>query len=842
MNVIKRDGTVQEYNFMKIADAVSKAFASVSQEVPEKFLEQVKESVEKLIIKNNGAGTPIEDIQDTIQKELIKRNKYEVVESFINYRRKREEIREEKTELIKNVDVALKATNVKNQNANLDEASFGGRLGEAAGIVSKNAALKHMTKIARKNHEDNMIYVHDLDHYEIGDHNCLSIPFDRLLAEGFKTRQTDVRPAGSVNTAMQLIAVIFQLQSLQQFGGVGATHIDWTMVPYVRKSFMKHFKDGLKYVEEKNDETINYIVINILGKNKIEDIEITDDKYKEYNKAWKYAIDMTKKEIHQAVEGMYHNLNTLQSRSGNQLPFTSINYGTCPLEAGRMVTKALLEVSMEGLGNNGVTSIFPCGIFQYKKGINDKPGTPNYDLKRLALKSTAMRIYPNYCNSDWSNNTNALIQDRKQKQEYIDSLLAIDYNELYGRISENKQLCLEKVGLYNDVKDGAKIKVDMNERPIELFNTMGCRTVNLLDINALDNFKQNVQHIINGEFDKIDDVFSAIQKDGRGNICPVTIILPTLAAMIRKKLEKKEQFDNKELVWDEFMKLLDKKIHEAKDMLLERFNHICSQSPKSAKFMYENKTMSGYHKEEGIISALKHGTIVIGQIGMSETLYLLFGFDHTTQKGMEYAKQIEQLWLDRTSQFKKEYKLNFGVYYTPAENLCFTSFKKFRKAFPEYDLEGITYFINSNGEKEYKEYFTNSIHVPVYHNCDVFEKIDIESELTGYSNAGCITYVELDSTCYNNIDAIEKIVDYAMEKDIPYFAINIPLNRCAECGEPIYDEELDKCPKCGCDKIIRLGRITGYLSTTIEHFNKGKQKEFKDRIDHIGQSIYKSDC
>ena len=431
---------------MKIADAVSKAFNSVEQTVPDKFLEQVKESVEKLIIKNNGAGTPIEDIQDNIQKELIKRNKYEVVESFINYRRKREEIREEKTELIKNVDVALKATNVKNQNANLDEASFGGRLGEAAGIVSKNAALKHMTKIARKNHEDNMIYVHDLDHYEIGDHNCLSIPFDRLLAEGFKTRQTDVRPAGSVNTAMQLIAVIFQLQSLQQFGGVGATHIDWTMVPYVRKSFMKHFKDGLKYVEEKDDETINYIVINILGKNKIEDIEITDQKYKQYQKAFKYAMDMTQKEIHQAVEGMYHNLNTLQSRSGNQLPFTSINYGTCPLEAGRMITRALLEVSMEGLGNNGVTSIFPCGIFQYKKGVNDKPGTPNYDLKRLALKSTAMRIYPNYCNSDWSNNTNALIQDRKQKQEYIDSLDKKSYEKLLKILKENPELG-DKLGL-----------------------------------------------------------------------------------------------------------------------------------------------------------------------------------------------------------------------------------------------------------------------------------------------------------------------------------------------------------------------------------------------------------
>ena len=324
--------------------------------------------------------------------------------------------------------------------------------------------------------------------------------------------------------------------------------------------------------------------------------------------------------------------------------------------------------------------------------------------------------------------------------------------------------------------------------------------------------------------------------------------MPTLAAMTMNKIGKKyggvtiSLNELEEETFKEFMKLLDKKLHEAKDMLLERFNHICSQSPKSARFMYENGTMIGYHKEEGIISALKHGTIVIGQLGLSEALHILFGFDHTSEKGMEYAKQIEQLWLDRTSEFKKEYKLNFGVYYTPAENLCFTAFKKFKKAFPEFDLENVTWFINKNGEKEYKKYFTNSIHVPVYDNIDVFEKIDIESQLTGFSNAGCITYVELSSTAFNNIDAIEKIVDYAMDKDIPYFALNFPLNRCADCGEPIYDEELNKCPKCGCDKIIRLGRITGYLSTTVEHFNNGKKAEFYDRVDHIGQSLYKSDC
>lgn len=860
MIIIKRDGTPQEYNFMKIADAVHKAFASVEQDVPDKFFEQVKESVEKLIIKNNGNGTPIEEIQDCIEKELIKRNKYEVAKSFINYRRKREEIREQKSDLMKQIEDKLYAKNVQNQNANLDEASFGGRLGETAGTVAKDQALKKMSKISRNNHEKNMIYEHDLDHWMVGDHNCLSLPFDNLLKNGFKTRQTDVRPAGSINTAMQLEAVIFQLQSLQQFGGVGATHIDWTMVPYVRKSFRKHY---ITNWIQNLDEFYNLDILSMdyeeykhWIENKVTEFylqtDLDDDDFKFANKTTldlkirQRALDDTKKETYQAVEGMYHNLNTLQSRSGNQLPFTSINYGTCTELEGRMVIRALLDVSMEGLGSNGVTSIFPCGIFQYKKGINDKPGTPNYDLKRLALKSTAMRIYPNYANADWSNNANALKLDRDQKQDYINSLDGETYNKLYNKIGMYPNKCREKLGLYID--NDSFISVDRTERPIEFFNTMGCRTVNLFDINALDNFKRNVQCVLEGRFDDIDDVFSAIQKDGRGNICPVTIIMPTLAAMTMDKIGKKyggmemslNEFEEES--FKEFMKLLDKKIHEAKDMLLERFNHICSQSPKSARFMYENHTMAGYHKEEGIISALKHGTIVIGQIGMSETLYILFGYDHTTSKGMEYAKKIEQLFLDRTSEFKKEYKLNFGNYYTPAENLCYTSFNKFRKAYPQYDIEGVTYFINQKGEKEYKQYFTNSIHVPVYHNCDAFEKIDIESQLTGYSNAGCITYIELDSTCYNNIDAIEKIVDYAMEKDIPYFALNIPLNRCAECGEPIYDEELDKCPKCGCDKIVRLGRITGYLSTTIEHFNKGKQKEFKDRIDHIGQSLYKSDC
>ena len=377
--VIKRDERIQKYDWSKVEAAVGAAFKKVNQEMDDTFKNQLRKSVEAAF--KNTDSVAVEDIQDIIQKELIKRNKYEAAEEFIVYRNKRTEIRERNSELVKNISKKLNGTNIENQNANLDEASFSGRIGEAGRVVCKNDALKYrMSKRSRKNHENNEIYIHDLDSYSSGMHNCLSIHFDDLLANGFKTKQTDVRPAGSVSTAMQLVAVIFQLQSLQQFGGVAATHLDWTMVPYVRKSFWKHYKDGLKYIAEMDEPVLECDP---------KDISITDPVYVSEPMIFNYALNMTKKEIHQAVEGMYHNLNTLQSRSGGQLPFSSINYGTCTLDEGRMVIEALLDVSIEGLGTTGKTSIFPCGIFQYMKGVNDKPGTPNYDMYQLALKSTS---------------------------------------------------------------------------------------------------------------------------------------------------------------------------------------------------------------------------------------------------------------------------------------------------------------------------------------------------------------------------------------------------------------------------------------------------------------------
>lgn len=773
--VYKRDGRSEVFKPEKIQNAVLKAFYEVDGEETER----AKEIAERIStsISEIQRDLGVEEIQDLVEEKIAQFD-MDVARKYIIYRNDRSRIREMKSPIRIKARNTLNSQNDDRQNANVDGKSFGGRVGAVNSEVMKQIALdEYMSEMSRTNHLSNRIYIHDLDSYAAGMHNCLSIPFDKLLANGFNTRQTDVRPAQSVNTAGQLIAVIFQLQSLQQFGGVSATHIDWTLMPYVKKSFRKH------YIVAYLKNTAAFSQIDLMGmlfdsyedesgiiRNRFEDwidknkerfYEETGLKEEDFFFANKEKLDPllyqsamydTILETKQAVEALYHNLNTLQSRSGNQLPFTSINYGTCTEPEGRMVIKALLDVSISGIGKLHKTSIFPCGIFQLMKGVNRKPGDPNYDLYRLALRSTAQRLYPNYANCDWSGNKG----------------------------------------------------YDKND-PKTYFSTMGCRTANGEDINGFGQMK-----------------------DGRGNICPVTIIMPTLAMEVKEALEIPDndgmtQNEKESNLISNFMLLLDKKINEAKEMLIERYLWICKQSPDSAKFMYENYTMEGYDGKN-IESAMKHGTLAIGQLGLAETLQILVGCNHTTEKGMMLAKRIEQLFKDRCAEYKKEYSLNFGVYYTPAENLCFTAMTKFKEKYGEIP------------NVSDKKFFTNSMHVPVWEEMSPFEKIDIESQLTGYSSAGCITYVELASSIKNNIDALEEIVNYAMDKDIPYFAVNVPNDMCTNCG---YTDEIgEACPMCGCKKIRRLRRVTGYLTGDYtEAFNEGKQQEVDFRVKHFNNNL-----
>lgn len=809
MLVRKRDNTVEKFNFGKIEKAIESAFDSCKKhieatkkgnfdDIKKNAVIDILNCLKEKYKEENDITVDVEDIQDNVEYCLMSSDFQEVAKSYIIYRYLHKLVRENQSKLTKDIRKKLLAEDVQNQNANVDEYSFGGRMGEASRLVTKKYALDLcMSRKARRNHENNEIYIHDLDSYAVGMTNCLTSPLDDLLNNGFNTRQTDVRPANSLNTAFQLVAVIFQLQSLQQFGGVSGSHLDWTMVKFFRKSFMKHYINAYikqsdsfydvdiakvsseLYKDEKGlertsiDKLINDYKDKFFKETGLseEDFRL-DNKDKLDAKLYQSALFDTINELNQAVEGMYHNLNTLQSRSGNQLPFTSINYGTCTLPEGRLVIQALLQGSIKGVGKFHKTAIFPCSIFQCMKGVNRKEGDPNYDLYKLALKSTSMRIYPNYVNVDWS------------------------VNEGYDK---------------ND--------------PRTYTSTMGCRTYNGKDINAEEG--QNPQI-----------------KDGRGNLAPVTVIMPTLAMEVKESLKDTEY--TKEDITKAFMKLLDKKISESKDMLLERFEWMCKQSPASAKFMWENNTMLGYKEEEGIRSALKHGTLAIGQLGLAETLQILIGTNQVSEEGMAFAKEIEGLFNKRAAEYKNKYKLNFGVYYTPAENLCYTAMKKFKDKYG--DVENVTYINlpvkDKHGNIVYDEnkqimfnkhdkcYFTNSIHVPVWEEMTPFEKIDIEAQLVNYSNAGCITYVELPASTKNNIEALETIVDYAMDNDIPYFAINVPIDTCEDCG---YSGEIgDVCPSCGSTHISHLRRVTGYLTGDYKSaFNPGKQEESDDRVKHI---------
>lgn len=462
--VTKRDGRQVDFNKDKIKKAILKAMKSVDH-IDETVADKIATEIE-----NSTKDLSVEDIQDLVERKLMASSFKDVAKRYILYREQRSKDRLKQTKLMKTVREKLSASNVQNQNANIDEYSFGGRKGEAMSSFIKQIALDYvLSPISRNNHLNNEIYIHDLDSYlEAGAvHNCLSIPFDDLLANGFKVKQTDVRPANSINTALQLVAVIFQLQSLQQFGGVSATHLDWTMVPYIRKSFAKHYRDGLKYLCEISE--IDYEIENML--NNAKDYSIEDSEYIQYsNKAYKYALDMTVKECDQAVEGMYHNLNTLQSRSGNQLPFTSINYGTCTLPEGRIVIKSLLNGSIKGVGKVHKTAIFPCGIFQCKKGVNRKLGDPNYDLFKLALRSTAQRLYPNYANCDWSRDLNGIESDIEHKIECLNDLSDSQMKILTNWVKKNR----DKAALYKmDIEDDRVVIEHTLVNPNEIVSTMG---------------------------------------------------------------------------------------------------------------------------------------------------------------------------------------------------------------------------------------------------------------------------------------------------------------------------------------------------------------------------------
>ena len=1039
MTIKKRDGRIVDFDETKIVNAIKKASDATSEnKLTEEGIARVMQLIQNSLKDKESDTKPIKvkEIHKMVENALMGAEFYDVARSYIEFRSNRDRERLGDTSEISFYRKKLDAKQNDRQNANVDEESFGGRNNEAAASLNKEIALNYyISPKFAKNHRDNISYEHDLSEWCVGEHNCLSLPVDQCLAKGFVVKNSDCRPAGSISSAEQLIQVLIQTQSLQQFGGVSCTHLDFTLELYVRKSFMKHFIiASLK--DAKSFKSLD--LLHLVLEDYIDEVGVVRNAFEEWlqdnkniflknwgvtfddfyfgsktvqrisNKWYQSAMLDTIIETKQAAEGLYHNLNTLLSRSGDQLPFSSINFGKNTSLEGKLLNESFYRASILGIGKFGRTSIFPCQIFQYDKDVNGKEGTPNYEFYQKALNSTVRRLYPNYANCNWSVQKEGIKKDRALKREVLRSLDQVIYNSLVNLFTkhpevgdkinitvENHQLVVtekvrpeedfstmgavrgdETVSIkfgnrefidisienaiklldtythsvkwnenptkavgYTRFKDISKfncfvksqdtwvkiLKIEFNDYTVNLKNykvtidkegtkqtfymtedhplhtnegriqardlhkglfvfdaktgvaypiisveqdptlydtfdfttendmfdlsgiiSHNCRTNNGYDVNFTeDYFKSLLMKIL--ETGDVPDNYlcSAIQRDGRGNIAPQTIILPTVAMLAKKKSK-----NDPSTIIEVFMKLLEKYIEDTKDALLERFEWIASQSPQSAKFMYQNNTMKGYVPEEGIRSALKHGTLAIGQLGLAECLQILIGCDHTEERGMNLAIQIETLFKEKCDEYKDKYHLNFGVYYTPAECLMYTAYKKF---VAKYGLiENVTaYKDEKTGKLVPRGYFTNSMHVPVWKKLSPFEKIDIESKLTGFSSAGCITYIELDENARHNVKAVQQIVDYAMAKDIPYFAINVPIDTCMKCGYQGVIEG-DTCPNCGAKEfevetdpegnvikriltgfIERLRRVTGYLTGSfLQYFNAGKQQEVKDRYKH----------
>lgn len=736
MVVIKRDGREVEFDKRKISNAVLKAIIEVDGKSTldtERIAYDIADRIEE---KSKDTALTVEQIQDMVEVQLMLSYRKDIAKAYILYRNERTKIRDRNSTLIKNIMVRADSKVNYRSNANVDESSFSGREKEASADIGKMIALDFdgLSHDVAEAHKSILVYQHDLEKAIYGIHNCLNLNFQEIFNYGFRTRNGDVRPPTSFSTACQLVAVAFQCQSQVQFGGVGSIHLDYDLAPFVIKSFFKHYADGLKYLHHNTDEEANNFISNCIDEGiGINDMElINDDRQDVYN----YAMDMLEREGKQAAQGLYHNLNTLESRQGSQVPFTSINLGRDTSTEGRLVTKWIMDASIDGIGQHHLTSIFPISIFQYKQGTNANVGDPNYDMKQLALESMSKRIYPNWCNCDWT-------------QAHED---------------ENN--------------------------PDTFFATMGCRTLIGYDRHGLGYIRQ-----------------------GRGNNVPNTIILPKLGIEFGICLGKRNKPD-----LDGFWKAFEETLQLTERGLLERFEIMVRQSPKSAPFMYQNNTIQDARNcEKDVFNALKHNTLAIGYLGIAEMCQALFGKNHVHDADVHaFALSVVKRINEYAAEASERNNLNFSCYATPAEGLCRTALVGLRNQY------GIIENVTSH------EYLTNSHHVPVWEKVSIQQKLECEAPFCKYPTGGCITYVELDSTFVKNTKAVEDIIDYAFKTlDIPYLAFNFPIDSCLDCG---YQGEFnDKCPQCGSENIQQLRRVTGYLTTDYRNFNDGKQREVLER-------------
>ena len=789
--IIKRDGKKEDFSISKIKNAIGKAFQATGTISDNALIAEITMNVIKRFDKSM---LGVEEIQDLVEQELMKVQPL-VAKKFIIYREWRNTERDKKTKMKQIMDgiVAIEKNDVNLSNANMSSHTPAGQMMTFASEVTKDYTYRYLlSKSFAEAHQLGDIHIHDLDYYPTKTTTCIQYDLDDLYERGFRTKNGSIRTPQSIQSYATLATIVFQTNQNEQHGGQSIPAFDFFMAKGVKKTFLKNLIDLLDFFAEIQLEILNqrenikkdvYRIIHSIKPATKEiqalreamkhlNINISEEKLQHITEN---AYNLTRKATHQAMEGFIHNLNTMHSRGGNQVVFSSINYGTDTSPEGRMVIQELMQATIEGLGKQGEVPVFPIQIFKIKENVNFSDEdyelamkdfdaalngevsftTPNFDLFLQACQTTAKALFPNFMFLDTPFNKHDLWK-----------------------------------------------KDDPKRYRYELA-TMGCRT--------------RVFENLHGEKTSI----------GRGNLSFTTMNMPRLAIEARIKAESlAENTQYKEAITLKAKELFIESVRQSAeliaDQLYSRYKYQSSALACQFPFMMGNNVWQGggkLKKEEEVGDVLNSGTLGIGFIGGHNAMVAIYGEGHAHNETAwntlyEAVMEINKV----VAKSKEKYNLNFSVLATPAEGLSGRFTVMDRRKYGV--IPGVTD----------KEYYINSFHIDVNEPLSIIEKIKKEAPFHAITLGGHITYVELDGEAQKNVKAIPKIVKVMKDNNVGYGSINHPVDTCNECGFKgvIYD----KCPVCSSENILRMRRITGYLTGDLSSWNSAKRAEERDRVKH----------
>lgn len=751
MQVIKRDGSKRDFNIDKIGTAVSKAFYAVKKQVSEEEINNIQEIV---VSKIKSEQVTIEEIQDLVEDTLLDLDYEDVFKEYVTYRRKRALSREflsnnqhDFLKKLENIGIdTTKNHDFKRENANVDGNSAMGVMLQYGSTLSKEFTVAYLLdNKTNAAHQAGDIHIHDLDFYPMGTTTCLQIDLNKLFTGGFNTGHGHLREPQHISSYAALAAIAIQSNQNDQHGGQSVPMFDYYMADGVIKSFKKHYRnillDNQKLNKALDEKVLEKALDDISKLENMTKVSITNDANDDA--IYELAIDKTDHETYKAMVGFIHNLNTMHSRAGAQVPFSSINFGTDTSIAGRMVIKNYLLALESGLGNHE-TPIFPIAIFKLKEGVSYNPEDPNYDMFELACKVSAKRMFPNF------------------------SFLDAPFN----------------------------LKFYDPKNPRTEVAYMGCRTRVLADVTC------DEQEVVS-----------------RGNLSFTTINLVRLGI-------KHGQVSNGEFMKEAFFADLAENMDLVKEQLLKRLDYQSNKNISNFPFLLGEGNWKNSDKldiNDNLKQVYKHGSLSIGFIGLAETLKALIGVHHgESEEAQELGLEIMEFMKARITEYAQETNLNFTLLATPAEGLSGRFVKIDKEKYGK--LEGITD----------RDYYTNSFHVPVYYDITAKDKINKEAIYHSYTDAGHISYIELEGDLITNQKAFMNVVRMMKEAGMGYGAINHPLDRDPVCGFSGIIK--DVCPGCnrseGDVPFERIRRITGYLVGTLDRFNNAKSSEESDRVKH----------